>query len=205
VHGAIMTNPVTSVRGRVVAALRGVRRPVWIVAGAVGIALVAALVLVPSEPAPAHHPRATSVVHRAGGATAAPSASALPGSAGGSVPTAAPEDPVSALSRLLALRAGCVRDRSIQCLAAVDEPASGAFARDSAIISAVTAGGQVPATASIVATAPTLVETLGDSVLVSLGPHSNPASALLIRGEAGWRIRDFSSGTPVTSTGGGPP
>jgi hypothetical protein len=36
-----------------------------------------------------------------------------------------------------------------------------------------------------------VVERLGDSVLVDLDPESQPASVLLMKGEAGWRIRDY--------------
>jgi hypothetical protein len=49
-----------------------------------------------------------------------------------------------------------------------------------------------------------LIERLGDSALVSLGvasslenadadPETQPASLLLMKGEAGWRIRDYLS------------
>jgi hypothetical protein len=40
-----------------------------------------------------------------------------------------------------------------------------------------------------------VVERLGDSVLIALGPDSRPASVLLMKGEAGWRIRDYIAGT----------
>jgi hypothetical protein len=38
-----------------------------------------------------------------------------------------------------------------------------------------------------------LVERLGDSALVGLGngPETTPASTLVMRGEAGWRIRAY--------------
>jgi len=36
-----------------------------------------------------------------------------------------------------------------------------------------------------------LVQRLGDSALVFLGPGTEPASLLLVKGEAGWRIRDY--------------
>ena len=77
---------------------------------------------------------------------------------------------------------------------------------DQAAIRAAQQGGELPdplASASDVGT-PVLIERLGDSALVRLGEAASavddadehrlaprrPASLLLVKGEAGWRIRD---------------
>jgi len=69
---------------------------------------------------------------------------------------------------------------------------SAASDHDAAVVRAIQ-GGAETADAAIVANAPVLVERLGDTALVSLGdvPQTQPASTLVMRGEAGWRIRDY--------------
>ena len=112
------------------------------------------------------------------------------------------DDPVAALGALLAERERCVRDLSVLCLDGVLQSGSAAMERDAAIIRSIQEGGEVPPGATIVVGELALVERLGDSALVSLNPagvpvsgeapgHSEPASSLMMRGEAGWRIRDY--------------
>ncbi|MCU1471386.1 MAG: hypothetical protein JWQ39_2535 [Glaciihabitans sp.] len=186
VRHAILTSPVEAVRTRVLALVRGVRKPVWAVAGAIAVALTLAIAFVPQGGSS----RATVV-------RAPPAGDPIPAAP---IPTqsALPDDPVSALKLLLAARAACIRDRSVLCLDGVDEKSSGAFAGDAAIIESIQAGGELPADAVPAAASPKLIELLGDSALISLGAKSNPASALMIKDEAGWRIRSFLSGKPVT-------
>jgi len=65
------------------------------------------------------------------------------------------------------------------------------------------AGTELPAAARIASIAPTLTEQLGDAALLDLdGPpeHGKPASVLMIRSEAGWRIRGYLSGVPATGS-----
>ena len=103
------------------------------------------------------------------------------------------DDPVAALAVLLEQRERCVRDLSVLCLDGVLQAGSAAMARDAALIGEVQSGGEIGAHAVITAVEATLVERLGDSALVSLGdvPKSQPASTLLMKGEAGWRIRGY--------------
>ena len=77
------------------------------------------------------------------------------------------------------------------CLDGVDQQASQAFDTDAELISGIQAGGEIPDAAAIDYSAITLVERLGDTALLGLGRNSKPASVLVIKGEAGWRIRDY--------------
>lgn len=167
---------------RLRAALSGVRRPVWIVAGTVACALVAALILVPQE-------TSRPVVARSDpqpAATETPIADETPGPIDG-------DDPVAALLALLERRDRCVRELSVLCLDEVLQAGSAALARDAALIGEVQSGGELGPDAVIAVQQAALVERLGDSALVSLGdvPKTQPASTLLMKGEAGWRIRGY--------------
>ena len=103
------------------------------------------------------------------------------------------DDPVAALVELLVGRARCVRDLSVLCLDAVLQRGSAALERDTAVIRALQSGGEQTPDAAVETSGPLLVERLGDSALLDLGdvPQTQPASALVMRGEAGWRIRDY--------------
>ncbi|MCU1507973.1 MAG: hypothetical protein JWQ12_238 [Glaciihabitans sp.] len=172
--------PMTAVRRRAATSIRAVRTRLWVVLGAVAVALTAALLFVPQSPAPAARtapaPPTRSV------STPAPVASGLPA------------DPVLALPVLMETRTGCIRDLSILCLDAVDQQGASAMAGDTALIRRIQAGQETGAAAVQDGSNAKLVERLGDSALVSFGTKSKPASALLIRDEAGWRIRAFVGG-----------
>lgn len=110
------------------------------------------------------------------------------------------DDPVAALGALLAERERCIRSLSVLCLDGVLQKGSAAMERDAAIIRSIQKGGEVPPEATIAADGLALVERLGDSALVSLSApggsppgaaQRTPASTLVMRGEAGWRIRDY--------------
>jgi hypothetical protein len=132
---------------------------------------------------------------------AIPSPSAAPAADGPkSPPPAAPleptvddqvsgDDPLEALAALLGRRSDCFRDLSELCLADVDEQGSSALAEDSAALDALVDQAVQPVLLD--ATDATLVQRLGDSALISLSPGTEPASLLLLKGEAGWRIRDY--------------
>lgn len=157
-------------RPRILAALARVRRPVWIAAGASALALLAAVVALPREEvAPTPSPAAS---------TAAPVLA----------PVTA-DDPVDAALVLLAARETCIRELDARCLELVDQAGSAALDDDRALLASIAAGEQAGALPTI--GKPELVQRLGDSALVSLGPDSEPASLLLVKGEAGWRIRDY--------------
>jgi hypothetical protein len=159
-------------------ALRGVRRPVWIAAGVAAALLVTAIAIVPGD---GH------------AATAHPSAIPTPAIDGPIVD----DDPVTAAEALLDTRSGCIRDLSILCLDAVVQSDSAASEDDIALVRAIEAGEVV---GTIAVTAPdsfSLVERHGDAALVSYQslPDNKPASLLLVKGEAGWRIRDYLEGS----------
>ncbi|WP_161972350.1 protein kinase domain-containing protein [Glaciihabitans arcticus] len=181
-------SPFARAREKLTGALRGVRRPLWWVFGAVGAALVAALVLVPQG-------SGERVASRA-----APTETPIAIDQGAVGPVTA-DDPVAALVALLQARERCLRDLSVLCLDQVLEPGSSALDADAAIIRELQAGGETRDDSTLEASAPALVERLGDSALVSLGADgtgtdtagadSKPASVLLMKGEAGWRIRGY--------------
>lgn len=94
------------------------------------------------------------------------------------------DDPIAALIELVKRREQCFQDLSVLCLEGVDEPGSSAFDTDRSLLD----GGSGP---HLELESPTLIERLGDSALIELGAHSDPASVLLLKGETGWRIRDY--------------
>jgi eukaryotic-like serine/threonine-protein kinase len=161
---------------RVKNALRLVRRPVWIAAGASLVALIAALAAVPPPGEPA---------------TARPSPSPM-ASASLTGPVSG-DDPVSAALVLLETRERCIRDLSVECLDDVDQRDSAALEVDRELVRGVLDGGDSPPLPTIDPDAVVLTQRLGDSALVHLGPETEPASVLLVKGEAGWRIRNYVS------------
>ncbi|RQP10908.1 MAG: hypothetical protein EAS51_07645 [Microbacteriaceae bacterium] len=100
------------------------------------------------------------------------------------------EDPVAAAIALLARRDACVAQLSVLCLEEVDQAGSVALAQDRAAIVALREGAE-PVLPAVEPVEPRLIERLGDGAIVRLGPETAPASLLLMRSEAGWRIRDW--------------
>jgi len=107
------------------------------------------------------------------------------------------DDPAVALAALLESRELCIHSASVLCLDAVDQIGSQALAEDQARIRALhegaDAGGDIPD--ETVPPQPwefEIGEQLGGAALVTVsGADSEPASILMIRSEAGWRIRDY--------------
>lgn len=156
-----------------------VRRRVWVAAGAVLVALVLALTVIPQ------HSRDVP-------AEAAPSASADPRPQP-SDDALAGDDPLAALPELLAERERCIRDLSVLCLDGVDQQGSAALADDQTLIRGLQDGAELPLPFTVVRGELTVEERLGDSALVAVGEpaDSEPASILMMRSEVGWRIRDY--------------
>ncbi|PZQ91484.1 MAG: hypothetical protein DI534_00380 [Leifsonia xyli] len=133
-----------------------------------------------------------------GRATPTPTASA----SGAAVPDAAAavlqgDDPVAAATALLARREECFTELSTLCLEEVDQPGSAALAVDRAGIRALRAGAE----AEVPRPQPgelRVVERLGDGALLAIGPETAPASLLVMRSEAGWRIRDWIAAETVS-------
>jgi hypothetical protein len=157
-----------------------VRARVWVAAGAVGLALIAALVFVPGGSGAAQGPAAAPTA----------SAAARPGPDVGPV---AGDDPVAALVALLKTRARCIRELSVLCLDAVGQAGSSALADDQTLVRSLQAGAESPPVFEVDAAQVAIDERLGDSAILRLGDvaDSEPASILLMKGEAGWRIRDY--------------
>jgi hypothetical protein len=167
---------------------RTVRPRVWIMAGAVAVALLAALVLVPQGDGGSPDPA------EAGVANEGPASDGVEGNPDYTEVADDPvagDDPLAALTQLLRLREQCLIDLSVLCLDAVGQAGSAALASDIDQVTEIRAGAELPSTIVVTPAAMELVERLGDSAIVNLGPDSKPASVLLMKGEAGWRIRDY--------------
>lgn len=182
----LRNNPADALRTRALSVVKGVRKPFWVVAGAVVVALVLAISVIPQSGKPA---AAATIPTATAAATATPSAAAP-----------LPADPVQALPLLLAARTTCIRSLSVLCLDGVDDASSSAYAADAALVEQLQGGTEIPKSAIITTLTPTLVETLGNSALVRLSEDSDPALVLMIRTGAGWRIRGYLSGTASTGS-----
>ena len=174
---------------RVRASLAAVRAPVWIAAALVGLGLVAAIILVPhdgsgvaADPAPSGTPSATPT---------SPGHGWTPSGAGAD--PFAGDDPIAAVVALLEARDACIQDRSVLCLDALGQVGSSALDDDQRLVRSLQDGGETPEPFLVDAEQVTLVERLGDTALVELDgvAETQPASVLLMRTEAGWRIRDY--------------
>lgn len=165
-------------------ALAPVRLRVWAAGAAVLVGLVAAILLFPiSDP---------------GQPAATPEPSAPPEDV---TPSSTPspileDDPLAALVALLAVREQCIRDRSVLCLDGVDQPGSSALAQDQDLVRALQQGAEQTPIPIVTLDRLVLEERLGDSALVALQDpaDSEPASILLMKNEAGWRIRGYLTG-----------
>jgi hypothetical protein len=108
------------------------------------------------------------------------------------------DDPVRAATALLAGRQGCLAAASVSCLAAFEQTGSAVMESDSyAIDHGTTTPPLLVPPLPAPARAGRLLERIGDLALVSLTPSrskggdSEPASLLLVKGEAGWRLRQI--------------
>lgn len=101
------------------------------------------------------------------------------------------DDPLAASAALLELRARCFVELSLLCLDGVDQQGSTALDDDQSEVAAVLAGAELRPGITFDPASAVVTERLGDSALIDLGPGSEPASLLVMRGEAGWRIRDY--------------
>ena len=199
---------------------RLVRPRVWLVAGGVLVSLVAATAVLPANESVSGTREETGGTALSsaddddatptapgwpaeplppGTATPAPPSDQAPGRetafdgrAAASDPLVG-DDPVAALDALLRERERCVRDLSVLCLDGVLQDGSVAMQHDVDLVRSVQAGGELTADAAIIAQSPVLLERLGDSALVGLGDgaETQPASVLMMRSEAGWRIRNY--------------
>ncbi|TAL41521.1 MAG: hypothetical protein EPN91_10475 [Salinibacterium sp.] len=198
---------VASALARVRASLGLVRKRVWVLAGFVAIAFIAATVtLQPGQSDARQAPEATATAEPAESHDASPVSG---------------DDPVAALLALLDAREQCIRDLSALCLDDVDEQGSSALAADQALVGSVQSGEAGAVDWAVDASEVTVTERLGSSVILRIGDgargesangsgasgegangestsdraNGEPASILLMKGEAGWRIRDYLDGS----------
>jgi hypothetical protein len=192
---------------------RGVRPRFWIAAAIVGVSLVVGVAVVPVDnggaagrargadspsaenPTVPDTPDTPDTPHTPGTPDAPGADTDTPATP---VDPVTSDDPVAALAALLARRDECIRDVSVLCLDDVAQAGSAALQADAAIVRAIQAGGELPDDGGLPVGELRLVERLGDSALIDLGAsaHSTTASTLVMRGEAGWRIRDYLAADP---------
>jgi len=183
IHRLVDAGPVATIRAVAGERWRGWsprRRRVTLAIGAAGFAIVAAFVVVPGP---------VAGVDAVAEPTVAPPPAGEVAEAGADDPAIIGDDPLLALEALLDRRERCFRELSLLCLDGVDQAGSAALDDDRAAVHDLIGGAQPPAL--VRADGAVLVERLGDSALVDLAPDSDPASVLLMKGEAGWRIRDY--------------
>lgn len=186
------------------------RRSALVVGGLLGAAvLVVVLTLVPPGAG------ATTVDPGADAGGAAPTgAEAVPAAGAGAevdgsedpgagaapavAPAVAPEtEPVEAARLLLAERERCLAALALDCLGAVDQPGSAIEAADVRLVAAAQQGQAVSASGFRL-DGVELAGEMGDAVLLTVpreagadGAEREPASLLMVRGEAGWRLREL--------------
>lgn len=184
------------------------RRSALVVGGLLGAAvLVVVLTLVPpGAGATTVDPGADAGGAAPTGAEAVPAAGAgaeteAEGSeetGAGAAPAVAPEtEPVEAARLLLAERERCLAELALDCLGAVDQPGSAIEAADVRLVAAAQQGQAVPASGFRL-DGVELAGEMGDAVLLTVpreagadGAEREPASLLMVRGEAGWRLREL--------------
>jgi hypothetical protein len=182
--------------------LAAVRPRVWALGVSALLLLVAGTVALPSL-ADAAHSRSAHAEDPAAEPTAPPAAVAhadLDPSPGPESPAAAnalasaSADPGAAAPELLRMRATCLRNADVACLSGVDESGS---AVDDADRTRIADGGGVTWDDAALHAGDRIgpVQRLGDGAVVELQAEDarerRPASLLMVRGEAGWRIRDL--------------
>jgi len=102
------------------------------------------------------------------------------------------DDPVAAASALAAAREQCVRDRSVLCLDGVAQAGSAALSDDQNLVRALQGGAELTASWSLNADSITVVERLGNSVLLRVaGQNDAVTTILMMKGNDGWRFRDY--------------
>lgn len=105
-----------------------------------------------------------------------------------------PAEPVAAASALLLARHACfaARERAVTCLSDIVQAGSPLAESDRAALASARSADELDYAGAAVE----LMQTWGDAALVSVAPDrartpkSEPASLLMVRSEAGWRLRE---------------
>lgn len=214
---ALERGALSILREHVAGLVRARRRPMAVAAVlATGLVACGVLLLPPSQqaadagtrssvtPSPRPSPRPlpsgarASASAAAGAVTGGTATGGVHGTTEGPIASDDPitsDDPVAAASALFDARSRCLRGRSAACLASVDESTSPLYADDVDRM-ARKSTRQAEDEADYARFGVSLVERIGGSALVALEPPSDasdaePATALVIKGEAGWRIRQI--------------
>ena len=200
-------HPLAKLGSRIVAVLAPVRTPIWIAGGAGLGALVVALTVIPAahsetatEPFASATPSVTRIAKATGSAAdIAPTKRAATDS--GAASAIEGEDPIAAARALLAARTQCFIAQSLTCFTTVDQAGSAVIEADRDLVRRLKKGLPLPAEATLDGFTPRLIQQLGDSAIIQLIAadgsaiaEKNPAPLLLVRNEAGWRIRDLALG-----------
>jgi len=191
--------------------LRTVRPRFWTLGAFVAMSLVVGVVALPGDAGPvgapgepgAESPSVTAAppVSDAGWSSAPLSSPGEPdGPAGHPRPSEVPspgrsdaeeivrgDDVVAAATLLLEARRECVREPSTSCLAAVDQAGSPAERDDSRVLDDPSVAAELVLPVRVESE----VQRLGESVVLSCRTADDePASVLVVRTEAGWRLRE---------------
>jgi len=178
------------IAGRIRAALRARRRPL-VVGGAVAAsALVLALTLLPPVGAADAVPGAGKETP-VGSEDGEPEAGARSDDDAWQAP--GPDvDAAAAARSLLEERIRCLAARSAECLGRVLQPGSALERDDLAELRSADDAAEPHGSLPVPPAEVVVVDELGDAVLVQVtfdAPETPPASALVVRGEAGWSLR----------------
>lgn len=106
------------------------------------------------------------------------------------------DDPVAAVPHLLAARSACVAAARQDCLAGSDQVGSPIMAADLYRAQNLEGGAPLREHTDYAGRTAVLIERTGNSALLTLEPgadaaYNEPASLLVIKGEAGWRLREI--------------
>ena len=162
-----------------------VRKPIWLAFILSATALLGALFATSSLDSQASAAANRDSQQRTSAASPQPLATSASATA-----AAVSDDPIPAAQSLLASRIRCFTDHSLECLGEVTQPGSSARTIDSAAIVALRSGGETEV-ALLHPGRIELIEEVGNSAIIAVGDESNPASVLLVKGEAGWLIRSI--------------
>ncbi|HEY9366392.1 MAG TPA: hypothetical protein VIP55_07150 [Agromyces sp.] len=165
------------------------RRPALVVGSLVGGgSLVLLLTLVPPKAGDA----GSSDTEDGAAAPVAEVSDREPAAPSPSNDAAAGDDVVAAVQALLARRDECFDQLDLACIESTVQPGSAAEADEVAAMGVARDGGDVPP--ALDASGAAVAAEMGSAVLVTV-PYATgerePASLLVMRGEAGWRLREF--------------
>lgn len=208
VEAVVAEGVIRHVRARLGAVLRARRRPLIVGGGIGGVLLVLVLALTPPgaavDNAAANESHGKS--HGEPRPSSSPASSADPRATARADPQTAAiaaGDPVAATEALLTRRGACLRTVSLACLDGVDQIASPMLDADQSLIGRLVNDSDASPGQDYADFTVSLIQRSGGSALIALAPPvggsgtqpgtetPRPASALVIEGETGWRLREI--------------